>query len=140
MLDIGAGIRPFTWYNPARHICVEPYSTYAYLLSRAGYEVFPGTALDVLRREQFKVHQILMLDVIEHMEREEGKQVIEEAKRAASEQIIVYTPMGFRHQEGDAWGLGGDVWQKHRSGWTADDFPGWEIEERTGAFFAVWNA
>lgn len=137
VLDVGAGIRPFNWYKPSRHVCVEPYPVYAWLLRRAGYEVFSGTAEEGLNT--LKAEQILLLDVIEHMDRAVGERVVDLARKAASRQVVLYTPLGFMAQDGDAWGLGGHEWQRHRSGWTPEDFPGWTIHLRRTMFFAIWN-
>lgn len=138
VLDIGAGIRPFAWYTPGRHVCVEPYHVYADALRRGGYTVWQGTAQEALPR--LRADAVLMLDVLEHMERETGARVLDLAKVAARQQIVVYTPNGFLEQEGDAWGLGGAHWQRHRSGWTPSDFPGWRIQHHQQSFFALWEA
>ena len=137
VLDIGAGIRPFNWYRPSRHLCVEPYPIYAYKLQEAGYDVRVMTAETALRA--LRADQILLLDVVEHMERSEAEIVIALAKEAARRQVIIYTPIGFMPQDGDTWELGGDYWQLHRSGWTPEDFPGWTIELRSKGFFAIWT-
>ena len=141
ILDIGAGLRPMPWYTPERHICVEPHAPYAERLERAGYEVWCMTAATALRRSVVgSFDAIYLLDVIEHMDREQGEYVIELAKALKPEQIVLFTPDGFWPQEGDAWGLGGEEWQRHRSGWTPADFPGWKIEHwNAGQFFATWN-
>lgn len=139
VLDIGAGIRPFAWYKPRLHICVEPFGPYCDMLSRhPQYSVFRGTAEQAL--SVLKADCVLMLDVLEHMEKDAALRVLEMAKRAALRQVVVYTPEGFKYQEGDAWGLGGDEWQRHRSGWIPMDFEGWSIEREGASFFAVWNA
>jgi hypothetical protein len=139
VLDIGAGIRPFAWYKPSLHQCVEPYPVYVSLLRRAGFEVFSGTAEEALR-EGLQAEQVLLLDVIEHMDKDMGRRVVELAKQAAIRQVVIYTPLGFKEQQGDAWGLGGDTWQLHRSGWTPEEFDGWTIVRRSTSFFALWNA
>jgi hypothetical protein len=63
--------------------------------------------------------------------------------------VHVYTPEGYLPQAAtedgtDAWGLHGGEWQRHRSGWAVDDFPGWRVERvvRTGKptmLAAVWE-
>lgn len=129
VMDIGAGLRPMGWYKPWRHICVEPYTPYARLLERAGYYTVNMTAGAALcAQKPGFVQAIYLLDVIEHMTRLEGEAVLQAALDLKPKQIIVATPVGFYPQEGDAWGLGGEYWQRHRSGWTPEDFPGWGIE------------
>lgn len=128
VLDIGPGIRPMGWYTPERHICVEPHGPYADMLYRAGYEVWRVPALVALANaEPGSIDAIYMLDVIEHMEREEGEEALRLAQALSPKQIVVATPVGFLPQHGDQWGLGGEHWQEHRSGWVPADFPGWRI-------------
>lgn len=142
VLDIGAGIRPIKWGAPSQHVCVEPYGPYADRLQAAGYLTLRVTAREALEAAYAREYQpdaIYMLDVIEHMTREEGTAVLELAQRLAPKQIVVFTPHGFMEQHEDAWGLGGEYWQTHRSGWVPSDFPGWGIEPYANAFFAVWT-
>lgn len=74
VLDVGAGVRPMNWYKPTRHICVEPCEQYAKHLTEAGYEVIGKTALEALRTKR-KGHAVYMLDVIEHMEKDDALEV-----------------------------------------------------------------
>jgi hypothetical protein len=80
------------------------------------------------------VDSVFALDVIEHMEKEEGLQFLKEAERVARKQILVYTPLGFYPQSYedknklDRWQMGGGYWQTHRSGWNPEDFgEDWEL-------------
>jgi hypothetical protein len=144
VLDVGAGIRPMNWYEPAEHICVEPYGPYADRLKAAGFLVVQATALQALRAVEGPVDAIYLLDVIEHMEKAEALEVIDLAKAKAARQVVVFTPYGFMQQDSDVWGLGGHHWQTHRSGWLPEEFPGWQCE-RYGwppfeGFYAVWTA
>jgi len=136
VFDVGAGLRPMNWYRPAHHICIEPHKPYADRLKAAGFEVRNAEALDVLSSDTAEA--VYMLDVIEHMTRETGIACIEAASRYAR-QIVVFTPAGFLEQHGDAWGMGGEVWQEHRSGWLPDDFPGWAIRSYGKGFMATWT-
>lgn len=145
VLDIGAGIRPQTLVRADKHVCVEPFRPYADWLRERGFAVIEKKASDALKPVRQAEH-IVMLDVLEHMERDEGELVLRLAKERARKQIVVFTPLGFMGQEFDVWGMGGHEWQRHRSGWTPDDFPGWEhivdenFHEGFGAFFAIWKA
>ena len=128
VLDIGAGIRPFGWYKPAKHVCVEPHLPYVDQLEQAGYEVWRMIAREALRMASVgEFEGIYLLDVIEHMTREDGEEVLRYAQMLKPTQIVVSTPDGFLEQHGDAWGMGGEHWQEHRSGWVPADFPGWKI-------------
>ena len=138
VIDVGAGVRPMQWYRPSHHLCVEPYGPYADILEQHGYEVERGTALAVLPAA--RADAVYMLDVIEHMEKAEALEVIALAQASALAQVVVYTPLGFMPQEHDNWGLGGEHWQTHRSGWTPEEFQGWKIlpHGRRG-FYALWT-
>jgi hypothetical protein len=72
------------------------------------------------------------------MDRDEANEVLVAAYEAAP-RIIVYTPNGFLEQTEDCWGLGQHDWQKHRSGWTPDDFAGWKIIEGPEGFAAIYG-
>jgi len=65
---------------------------------------------------------VLLLDVLEHMDAEDALSTIETAEILARKAVIIETPLGFIPQDIDIWGLGGDKWQTHRSGWTEDAF------------------
>lgn len=141
VLDIGAGIRPTPWGKPGFHVCVEPYKPYADRLeTETGLKVYNMTALRFLRLAPAHIFDaIWMLDVIEHMTREEGEEVLLKALELDPQQIVVFTPHGFMPQSHDAWGMGGEHWQTHRSGWTPSDFPGWAIQPYGNAFYAVYT-
>lgn len=149
VLDVGAGIRPQVLIKAEKHVCVEPHQEYADWLRSNGYDVLQSTAIDALSKAS-DLDTVVMLDVIEHMEKSEGLEVLRICREKAA-QIVVFTPLGFcdqHYQDGDkdAWGMNGTYWQTHRSGWTPDDFKGWTIHEdanfhgeRGGAFFAIWG-
>jgi diadenosine tetraphosphatase ApaH/serine/threonine PP2A family protein phosphatase len=70
-----------------------------------------------------------MIDLIEHLEKKDGLELLKEADRVARKQIIVYTPLGFfpmhfdkKDGTKDIWGLDGGEMQEHRSGWKPEDF------------------
>ncbi len=136
--DIGAGIRPIQWYRPRRHLCVEPCKQYIDRLEAAGYETAQQTALQFLTHAE-PVEAIYMLDVIEHMHKDEALQVIKLAQRKAKKQLIIFTPHGFLEQIDDGWGLGEDSWQTHRSGWLPTEFPGYLTYRHGRGFFAVFT-
>lgn len=167
VLDIGCGIAPMNYFHPKLHILVEPWTEYSDILSYRhagdkGVVILRTGALEALKAfANNSVDSIFLLDVIEHLEKEEGKQVLIEAERVAREQIVVFTPLGFMPQhmgneEQDAWGLSGSTVQEHRSGWTPDDFnqnwtfyickefhsvdfKGQKLDHTYGAFYAIRN-
>jgi hypothetical protein len=144
VLDIGAGIRPMGWYEPRTHMCIEPHRPYAEQLWLAGYNAICDHALHALRFVHPGDYEaIYMLDMIEHLDREHGKQLLQAVYHLHPKQIVVFTPYGFLPQSGDAWDMGGDFWQEHRSGWMPKDFPGWDIQMSEpplhASFHAVWT-
>ncbi|MBN2822697.1 MAG: hypothetical protein JXR33_05835 [Coriobacteriia bacterium] len=144
------------------HICFEPYDEYASILSseHSRLIIMQGTWDDAVRiMPPSSIDTVVLLDVIEHLPKDEGRRLLEATVSIARSQVVVFTPLGFMPQgdaeDKDAWGLGGTDWQVHRSGWTPDDFEGWEflicedfhrtdaygreLETPHGAFFAILN-
>jgi len=143
VLDIGAGIRPMSWYVPENHTCVEPHPTYVKRLKQAGFNVWLNDALDCLKimpvHEDAMFEAIYLLDVIEHMEKDEGVEVVSLAVEKAKKQVVIFTPLGFMQQDDDGWGLDGEYWQKHRSGWLPEEFSDWKIQHYGKGFFALFT-
>jgi methyltransferase family protein len=61
---------------------------------------------------------VLMMDLIEHLDRDEGNALLDRAERIANAKVIVFTPNGFIPQEE----YDDNPLQVHRSGWSVDDF------------------
>jgi glycosyltransferase involved in cell wall biosynthesis/GT2 family glycosyltransferase len=168
VLDVGCGIRPQEYIIPAVHICCDPCQQYIehlqkkvagerdrqYVIIKADWssviDIFPSESVDT----------VFLLDVIEHVEKEEGKKLLRATEAIARRQVVVFTPLGFFPQYSpdgkDAWGLDGGKWQEHKSGWRPEDFDdSWDIyaaevfhtqdhtekkyESPCGAFWAVKN-
>lgn len=131
LIDVGCGIRPCP-LECRRHIGIEPHEEYIRHLSAwnpAGrkVEIVQGEAEAVGLYDR-KDTTVLLLDVIEHMERDRGESIrdlLEEFEHA-----IIFTPLGWYEQgeqNPDCWGLNGGFWQKHRSAWQPDDFKNWRL-------------
>ena len=58
------------------------------------------------------------LDLIEHLPRDKGEQLLEQMLRIARRKVILFTPNGFLQQKS----YEDNLWQVHRSGWTTADF------------------
>jgi hypothetical protein len=137
VLDIGCGIRPQQYIVPDVLICVEPHLEYVEVLKHnlrdAPAIIIPLEAKRVLAAlPDRSVDSIFLIDVIEHMVKEDGIAVLQECQRVARQQIIIFTPLGFMPQEihagdVDGWNLHGGEWQDHKSGWYPEDFPDWQI-------------
>jgi len=165
VLDIGCGIRPMSYFRPKLHILVEPHQEYVDILNyrNSGDKsviTLNQNALEALIHfASQSVDSIFLLDVIEHINKEEGLKIIQECERVAREQIVIFTPLGFmpQHVHGvDAWGLNGGTFQEHISGWLPADFnadwslhlceeyhnhdaEGKQLKKPFGAFFAIKN-
>lgn len=60
---------------------------------------------------------VVALDLIEHLEKPDGFQLIEKMSKVASERVVLFTPNGFLEQIDES-----NPWNNHRSGWSVDDF------------------
>ena len=75
----------------------------------------------------------MALDVIEHMSKDDGHFLIQEALRISRRQIFILTPCGdypqtYKPGEKDRWDMDGGFWQTHRSFWVPEDFDdSWNI-------------
>lgn len=168
VVDIGCGLRPQPYVSPFLHICCEPYAEYFRHLCeysrqcqdriwvvlnldwRGVVDIFPPGSVD----------SVFLIDVVEHLEKDQGLELLQRTTSLHPKQIVIFTPLGFmpQHHESnrDAWGLGGGVWQEHISGWTPEDLDeSWEavvckdfhladnlnrsLEKPFGAFWAFWS-
>ncbi len=63
---------------------------------------------------------VLLCDLIEHLPKRRGFELLEKCERLSSKYIIVATPNGFLEQGPE----GGNEYQRHLSGWFRHDFEG----------------
>ena len=69
------------------------------------------------------VDSVTLIDVIEHFEKEVAWDILRQVEEIAAKRVIIFTPRGFFEQlEVDHYGLGGESYQRHRSGWEVEDF------------------
>ena len=69
------------------------------------------------------IDSVTLIDVIEHFEKEVAVNVLSQVEEIAAKRVIIFTPRGFFNQiEVDHYGLGGESYQRHRSGWEVEDF------------------
>ncbi len=131
--DIGCGIVPMNFFRPSLHILIEPYKEYVNILLHRHAEdksilVLEGSGQEMLPHfTDNSVDSVFLLDVIEHLEKEAGIELLRQAERIARRQAVIFTPLGFmpqhaEHGETDGWGLGGTAFQEHLSGWLPEDF------------------
>ena len=172
LLDIGCAFRPQQRFRAQIHLCCEPYHEYMdrLMVETASDSRYVYLQLDLKQVcDTFpcrSVDSAYLCDVIEHVDRDIADACLEKLRNIVRKQIILFTPLGYMPQDPseaasgtDPWGMGGTHWQKHRSGWTPDDFPaseGWTViackdfhqedgygrplEEPFGAMWAIYNA
>jgi 2-polyprenyl-3-methyl-5-hydroxy-6-metoxy-1,4-benzoquinol methylase len=185
VLDIGCGIRPQNYIEPKVHICCDPHQEYiehlrdtlSFYRSEEGNEFTPNEFCTLTKKNNSgfvfintewenivklipakSVNSVFLLDVIEHLEKKAGLELIEKTAELCRNQVIIFSPLGFVEQEHesdtDAWGFNGAKLQRHYSGWLPEDFDdSWDIfvcenfhthdnlgneyTEPKGAFFAI---
>jgi hypothetical protein len=167
VLDIGPGIYPINYFVPRVHILVEPHEEYVNILQERfqdhkNFLVLKGFAIEALRLlPDDSVDSAFLIDVIEHLEKQDGFEILGELDRVTRKQIIVFTPLGFMPQhveidKKDRWGFHGGDFQEHKSGWLPEDFNsewkklvcqnyhvhddnGKPFDKPFGAFYAIKN-
>lgn len=158
MLEIGPGIRPIVLqFPPSLRVLVEPSIEYCKVLSRIfgpreNTVVINQDALTFLKSlPDSSFDAIVLTDVIEHLEKDQGLLLIREVERVSSSIVGIFTPLGFMPQHfssiQDTWGFEETELQTHRSGWLPTDFGNhWQfhivesahISEDGEEFGAMW--
>ena len=64
-----------------------------------------------------KFDAVIGLDIIEHLSKKDGHNLVTLMSTLASKKIIIFTPNGFVEQEE----YDGNPWQRHRSGWIVEE-------------------
>ena len=128
-LDIGPGVRPQRMLDCSVHVLVEPHRPYAekLVVSYPDKVVYCSDGLKYFEGAIDKsTDTVFMLDVIEHLEKEDGQKLLAQALRVARKQVVIFTPLGFMPQhytESVSWeGVNHSELQNHRSGWEPNEF------------------
>lgn len=82
-----------------------------------------GDAVQVARKlvgQRKKFDVVFCSQVIEHVDRQKGEQLLNLVDQLAKKRVIIGTPRGFMEQPEVF--LGDNPHQRHKSGWTEDDF------------------
>jgi hypothetical protein len=169
LLDVGPGIMPQPLFVPRVHICCEPFASYLGRLqekTKSAQYRFIYLQMDwqqvVESLPPRSVDSVILVDVIEHIDKQLALSLLERTLRLVRKQVLVSTPLGFCPQhyvtdEHDAWGMQGGAWQEHRSGWELSDFDerwmllackeyhhsngkGEKLDPAVGMFWAIYNA
>ena len=92
-----------------------------YLVNRAPGDGVPLNAPAQQLEQLFvpdAVDLVMLIDVLEHFTEEDAHEVLRQAESVAARLVMLFTPRGEFPQAGfDAFGLGGERYQEHRSAW-----------------------
>ena len=156
ILDLGCGILyPFAPEGEThggrrigpRHFCVDPFRPYLDRIKGSG-PVMQAVLPQVLKLFVDRSWDVvLLLDVVEHMKKEEALSVLAGARTIARRLVIIFTTDGFR--EGgklDQWGFSPNNYQTHRCGLKEEDLThlGYEVSRprprpRRETLLGVWT-
>jgi SAM-dependent methyltransferase len=75
------------------------------------------TKLDT-KIKQKSYDAVIALDLIEHLNKDEGKRLLQSVEKIAKKKVIIMTPNGFYKQEP----YEKNPYQIHKSGWSTSDF------------------
>jgi len=65
---------------------------------------------------------VMLIDFIEHLDKPVALKLLADVERICRKTVFVHCPAGNHPQAGDAFGLGGEEFQLHRSSWEPEDF------------------
>lgn len=123
VLDVGTGLMRSLKQSPcAVKIGLDAYRPY--LERRKDPDAVPinASALEVERLFLPRsLHLVTLIDVLEHFAPDDAGEVLRQAEAVASRRVVIFTPRGLFPQEGDALGMGGEEFQRHRSTWEPED-------------------
>ena len=112
--DVGCGCTPQSLRlgRIRRRIFCEAHLPSTKTLVGGGGHPLAGDAVALPLRAK-SVDAVLLLQVLEHVEKSQGLSVLEEMERVARKAVILSTPNGFVEQDA----VGGNPYQVHKSGW-----------------------
>lgn len=102
-------------------------------------KVIQGDLLKTIKKFNLKSKYdvVFFSQVIEHITRAEGEQILNEIEKLAKKRIIIITPRGFMEQPDEF--LDGNPYQVHKSGWTIEDFTKWGYKVYGVGFWPIWS-
>jgi hypothetical protein len=96
-----------------------------YLERRRVPEAIPINASALSLEDLFvpgSVDLVTMIDVIEHFEKHDALDLLRQSETVARRRVVLFTPRGHFPQSGyDAFELGGEELQRHRSSWEPEE-------------------
>ena len=117
ILDLGCGYNSPLFLIPKKYkkvTGIEKCKTHFIKAREIGnYDVLFNIGIKEYCKEYIRSYDcILLSDVIEHIKKDEGIEIIEMLK-SRSKRIIIFTPLGFTIQQN----MDGNKYNKHLSGW-----------------------
>ncbi len=121
VLDIGCGpLSPLRYCQNIKYsVGVEPYSLYLFRSRKNKiHSQYVRREIEQLTYPAKSFDAVIMVEVIEHLPKKIGREILRRAEKWARKKIVVTTPNGF-FSMGE---VDRNPWQVHKSGWTAADF------------------
>ena len=142
-LDVGTGLMHSLEDSPCPvRIGLDAHRPY--LEQRRVREAVPLNASALSLGELFvpdAVDLVTLIDVIEHFEKADARDLLRQSELVAHRSVVLFTPRGEFPQQGhDAFGLGGEELQRHRSAWEPEDLTalGYSVVVMHG-YHGPWN-
>ncbi|MDP1671025.1 MAG: class I SAM-dependent methyltransferase [Alphaproteobacteria bacterium] len=136
VLDVGCGLSFKTQYIKADiRVGVDAYRPYLEKIDATVPYVCINA--DAQQIDSLFLHKsfdiVALLDIVEHLEKSDALELIEQAGELARRAVVIETPLCILPQNMDILGLGGDHYQTHRCGFEAEELEamGYEIVIRT---------
>ncbi len=103
------------------------------------HELFQGDLLKTIKNNKLKPRYdvVFFSQVIEHITRSQGEQILDEIETLARKRIVVGTPRGFMEQPHEF--LDGNPYQVHKSGWSIEDFSSRGYKVYGVGFWPIWS-
>jgi 2-polyprenyl-3-methyl-5-hydroxy-6-metoxy-1,4-benzoquinol methylase len=126
VLDLGCGDNPplLRVMQPSSYLGIDAYEKSINEANQnaiaEGWSdcIFQVKDLLTLNFAEGQFDAVLCIDVIEHLRKEDGERLLENAKRWTDKILYVSTPNGFLRQDP----YDSNLFQEHLSGWTVEEF------------------
>lgn len=134
VLDLGCGPDSPLQFCPniEYKVGVEPHVPYLQQTkAKQIHQVYLEDKIEHLNIPPKSYDAVVLIEVIEHLTKEEGLSVLEKAETWAKHKVIITTPNGYIRQKA----LDENPLQEHLSGWTVKDFKdrGYKVKGLAGA-------
>jgi hypothetical protein len=135
VLDLGCGIKTYSYFGKTTTVDAWDKLTPDYLLD---------LEKDKLPFGENTFDHILMIDFIEHLDKDKGKVLLNDCKKIVKNKIFVFTPLVFNDNSinvnnPSCWAHG-NKYDYHKSLWTLDDFSDWVVLFKNNvSFFGYWK-